>query len=83
MGAFKGSSRENLYQELGLEYLYQIRWAGSLRLLHKVFSTGQSSYISDLLPSMRDSCRHVNSFITVYNKSEYFKNSFIPNAINE
>ena len=78
-GAIKGSSREKLYQELGLEYLYQRR----LCLLYKVFSTGQPSRIYDLLPSMRSSRRHVNSFNTVSCKSEYFKNSFIPNVINE
>ena len=32
---------------------------------------------------MRSSGRHVNSFNTVSCKSEYFKNSFIPNVINE
>ena len=82
-GAIKGSSCEKLYQELGLEYLYQRRWARRLCLLYKVFSTGQPSYIYDLLTSMRSSRRHVNSFNTVSCKSEYFKNSFIPNVINE
>ena len=32
---------------------------------------------------MRCSCRHINSFNTVSCKSKYFKNSFIPNVINE
>ena len=32
---------------------------------------------------MRSSRRQVNSFNTVSCKSEYFKNSFIPNVINE
>ena len=82
-GAIKGSSCEKLYQELGLEYLYQRRWARRLCLFYKVFSTGQPSYIYDLLPSMRSSRRHVNSFNTVSCKSEYFNNSFISNAINE
>ena len=54
-----------------------------LCLLHKVFSTDQVSYIYDLLPSIRSFHRHVNSFNTVYGKSEYFKNSFILNVINE
>ena len=40
-------------------------------------------YIYDLLPSIRSSRRHVNSFNMVSCKSEYFKNSFIPNLINE
>ena len=82
-GSIKGSSREKLYQELGLEYLYQRRWARRLCLLCKGFSTGQRSYIYDLLPSMRSSRRHVNSFNTFFCKSEYFGNSFIPNVIIE
>ena len=82
-GAIKGSSREKLYQALGLEYLYRRRWARRLCLLYKVFSTGQPSYIYDLLPPLRSSRRHVNSFNLVSCKSEYFKNSFIPNVIYE
>ena len=83
IGAIKGSSCEKLYQELGLEYLCQRRCVRRLCLLYKVFSTGQPSYIYDLLPPMRSSCEHVNSFNTVSCKSEYFKNSFIPSVINE
>ena len=82
-GATKGSSHEKLYQELGLEYLYRRRWARRFCLLYKVFSTGQPSYIYDLLPPLRSSRRHVNSFNLVTCKSEYFKNSFIPNVIYE
>ena len=81
--AIKGSSREKLYQELGLESLYQRRWVRRLCLRHYVFSTGQPSYVYDLLPPMRSSRRHVNSLNKVSCKSEYFKNSFIPNVINE
>ena len=82
-GAIKGSSREKLYEELAQEYLYRSRWTRRLCLLYKVFSTGQPSYIYDLLPPLRSSRRHVNSFNLVTCKSEYFKNSFIPNVIYE
>ena len=61
-GAIKGSSRESLYQELGLEYLYRKRWVRRLCLLYKALSTGQPSCICDLLPPLRSSRRHVNSF---------------------
>ena len=47
------------------------------------YSIGQPSYIYDLLPSMRSSRRHYNSFDTISFKSEYIKNSFILNVINE
>ena len=36
-GTIKGSSREKIYQELGLEYLYRRRWVIRLCLLCKVF----------------------------------------------
>ena len=52
-------------------------------LLYQVFSTGQPSYIYDVLPPMRSSRWHVNSFNLASCTSEYFKNSFIPNAIYE
>ena len=82
-GTIKSSSREKLYQELGLEYLYQRIWAGRLCLLYKVFSTGQPSYIYYLLPPMRSSRLHVNSFNKVSCKSEYFKNlSFLMSLMN-
>ena len=79
--AIKGTSLEKLYQELGLEYLYERRWARRFRLLYQVFLTGQPSYIYDV--PMRSSRWHVNSFNLVSCTSEYFKNSFIPNAIYE
>ena len=38
-GAIKGTSREKLYQELGLEYLQQRRWMRRLWLFYKVALT--------------------------------------------
>ena len=51
--------------------------------LYKVLSIGQPSYIYDLLPPLRSSPQHVNSFNLVSCKYEYFKNLFIPNVIYE
>ena len=82
-GAIRGSSREKLYQELGLEYLYRRRWVRRLCLLYKVLSTGQPTYIYDFLPPLRSSRGHVNSFNLVSHESEFFKNSFIPNVVYE
>ena len=36
-GASRGSSREKLYQELGLEFLQHQRWYRKLSLFHKIF----------------------------------------------
>ena len=44
-GAIKKTSREELYQELGLEYLQQRRWMRRLCLFYKVVSTKLPAYI--------------------------------------
>ena len=36
-GASRGSSREKLYQELGLEFLQRQRWYRKISLFHKIF----------------------------------------------
>ena len=64
-GAIKASSREKLYEEFGLEYLYRRRWVIRLCLLYNVFSIVQPPYIYNLLPPMSSSRRHVNSFNSV------------------
>ena len=61
-GVIKGSSRDKLYQELGLEYLQQRRWIRQLCFLCKFLSTGQPSYIHKLPPKMRNSHRYPNIF---------------------
>ena len=59
-GAIKGTSREKLYQELGLEYLQQRRCMRRLCLFYKVVSTKLPAYIYDIIPSVRQSQRHPN-----------------------
>ena len=51
-GAIKGSSRDKLYQELGLEYLQQRRRMRRLCLLYKFLSNAQPSPIHNLLLQM-------------------------------
>ena len=74
-GAIKGTSREKLYQELGLEYLQQRRWMGRLCLFYRVVSTKLPAYIYDFIPPVRQSHRHPNTFHSFSCRTEYFKNS--------
>ena len=83
MGAIKGTSREKLYQELGLEYLQQRRWMRRLCLFYKVVSTKLPAYIYDIIPPVRQSQRHPNTFNSISCRTEYFKNSFFPCVIGE
>ena len=82
-GAIKETSREELYQELGLEYLQQRRWMRRLCLFYKVVSTKLPAYIYDIIPSVRQSQRHPNTFNSISCRTEYFKNSFFPCVVSE
>ena len=82
-GAIKGTSREKVYQELGLEYLQQIRWRRRLCLFYKVVSTKLLAYIYDIIPPVSQSQRHSNTFNSISCRTEYFKNSFLPCVIGE
>ena len=49
--AIRGSSREKLYQELGLESLQRRRWYGKLSLFYKVFKENKLVYLFNLIPT--------------------------------
>ena len=82
-GAIKGTSREKLYQELGLEYLQQRRCMRRLCLFYKVVSTKLPAYIYDIIPPLRQFQRHPNTFNSISCRTEYFMNSFLPWVIGE
>ena len=64
-GAIKGTSREKLYQELGLEYLQQRRWMRRLCLFYKVVSTKLAAYIYDIIPPVSQS-RDIQTHLALY-----------------
>ena len=77
-GIIRGSSREKLYQELGLESLKSRRWYRKLCLFFKLKKNKYPSYLFDIIPkvlSIRTTRNHNN--IPLFNvKHEYFRNSF-------
>ena len=79
--AVRGSSHEKFYQELMLEHLNQKRWMRRLCLLYKFHSTEQPACIHDLLPPMRKSSGHPNTFNISFRR-EYFKNSFFRGVVS-
>ena len=81
-GAIKGSSKEKLYQELGLESLKDRRWMRKLCYLYKVISSKRPSYIY-MLPPVQRSQRNQGFFQPLLCELEIFKNSFSPYTINE
>ena len=51
-----------------------------LCLPYKVLSTKKPADIHDLIPAMRKSFRHPNTFNTSF-RTEYFKNLFFPSVV--
>ena len=49
-GAIRGTSKEKLYSELGLESLQKGRWYRKLSFLYKVISNQSPSYLFNMIP---------------------------------
>ena len=52
-GAWQGSSRSKLYEELGWESLSERRWCRRILQIHKIVSNKAPSYLKDKLPRHR------------------------------
>ena len=82
-GAIKRTSKEKLYNELGLECLKDRRWMPRLCLFHKIYYLRSPKYDYNAIPSVNhfyDTRNNTN--VPSFNcKTEYFKNSFFPNVI--
>ena len=50
-GAIRGSSREKLYQELGLESLQLRRWYSKLCCFYKIYNKQAPDYLTELIPT--------------------------------
>ena len=84
-GAIKGSSRERLYQELGLESLSARRWYRRLVYFFNIISCNSPAYLHSLLPAKQKSYDPTRSdlFRTFTSHTNFFKNSFFPYCTSE
>ena len=82
-GAWKGSNRSKLYDELGWESLSDRRKKQRLVLLYKIVNNLTPSYLRDKLPPLYNPFAAVTSFIyrEFRIKTERFRNTFFPDAI--
>ena len=82
-GAIRGTSREKIYQELGLESLQLRRWYRKLCLFYKVFKNEHPKYLFNLIPvrSILYATRTVGNIPLIKTKHNFFKNYFFPSAI--
>ena len=84
-GAIRGSSREKLYQELGLETLQQRRWYRTLCCFYKKLKSQSPKYLYSIISIHNMSYRtsQSNKIPAMNRKHDFFKNNFFPSAIIE
>ena len=84
-GAIKGTSREKIYSELGLESLQDRRWYRKLCVFYKILNSVSPKYFNDIIPSTtrRYAPRNANSIPLVIVNSNYFINTFFPSTTTE
>ena len=87
-GAIKGTSRDRLYQELGLESLADGRWSRRLFFFHKIIQALLPSYlhtyhnaVSERAYLTRSTTR--NKIKSIYLLFYVFENLFFPYCIKE
>ena len=81
----RGTSREKIYPELGLESLQDRCWYRKLRIFYRILNSMSLKYISDIIPrtiSWRHSSRNANILLVIVN-SNYFMSTFFPSKITE
>ena len=84
-GAIRGSSREKLYQELGLESLQLRRWYRKLCCFYKIYNKQAPGYLTKLIPTRNEAyqTRHLANIPSLSFKHNFFKNTFFPSTILE
>ena len=84
-GTIKGTSRDRLYQELGLESLSSRRWSRKLLAFHKYFTNKSPSYLYSIIPevNLESRTRQNQNIPLLKTRTDAFKYSYIPNSIQE
>ena len=85
-GTWRGTSREKLYIDLGLESLSSRRWSRRLTLFYKFLNNLSPEYTVDPIPPLHQSqyrLRNQDVIGQVKVRTEKFKSSFYPNCLSE
>ena len=83
-GAIQGTSREKIYQELGLESLRARRWYKRLSCMFKIVKEEAPNYLINLIPKIQQTTRtRINRMPTFHCRTDCFKNSFFPSTLND
>ena len=84
-GAIRGSSREKLYQELGLETLQQRRWYRKLCCFYKILKSQSPKYLYSTIPvhNMSYRTKQCNKIPAINMKHDFFNSIFFPSTTIE
>ena len=83
-GAIQGTSRDKLYQELGLESLKSRRWYKRLSCMFKIMKKEAPNYLINLISKREQTIRTRNNHIPSYHcRTDCFKYSFFPSTLND
>ena len=83
-GAIQGTSREEIYQELGLEPLKSRRWNRRLCCMYKIMTEKAPNYLINLTPKCDTTIRTRNNSISTFHcRTGCFKYSFFSSTLND
>ena len=83
-GAIQGTSRDKIYQELGLESLKSRRWYKRLTCMFKIMRNEAPEYLINLVPKCEYAINTRNCHIPMYHcRTDCFKYSFLPSALRD
>ena len=84
-GAIRGTSKEKLYKELGLEFLQLRRWYRKLGMFYKIYISKSLQYLFELIPEKIHAyaTRNFDNIPFFKIRHNFFKNFFFPSTIIE
>ena len=84
-GALKGTSKERLYEELGLESLQDRRWYSRLCYLYKIVVNKSPNYLFNVVPASNTiyNTRNTNDIPLMNIRHNFFKNTSFPSTTFE
>ena len=76
--AIRGSSREKIYHQLGMESLQCWRWYRKRCLFYKIFKENKPVYLFNLIPTKNSNynTRNTNKTTIFHSKQNFFKSFF-------
>ena len=82
-GAMQGTSRDKIYQELGLKSLKSRIWYKRLICMLKIMKKEAQNYLMNLIPKCKVALRTRNSNFRTYNcLTDCSRHYFFPSALN-